>query len=71
MKKIKMNALSIITLILMKTLTAECESVKILNIDIKWTNRGTQTDFSIQSALGNGLVLNNAWLGFGFNNQMV
>ena len=49
----------------------KCESITVSNIEIKWTNVGTQTNFQISSSLGNGLLPSNAWLAFGFNSQMV
>lgn len=65
----KIHLLLLVNFLLLKLIS--CESVQISNINIDWTNRGTQTDFVISSSLDSGLSLNNAWLGFGFNPRMV
>lgn len=49
----------------------KCESAKISNIEIEWTNNDNHTTFMIKSTLENRLNLNYAWIGFGFNSQMV
>jgi hypothetical protein len=49
----------------------KCESLTVSNIEINWTNLGSQTNFKISSSLANGILPLNAWLAFGFNSQMV
>ena len=47
---------------------AKTESILINNIEIEWTNRGTQTDFVIRTAIDKSIAsITSAWLGFGFN----
>ena len=52
-------------------LLANCDTIRLSNINIKWTNQGNQTDFEIRSSLDKRLSLTNAWLSFGFSSQMV
>lgn len=65
-----MQLLSLIFIIGL-TIKSSCQieqSITLFNnIRITYTYKETQTNFLISTPLGNGVSVNNAWLGFGLN----
>lgn len=50
---------------------AKSQSINLLEntIFISWTNKGFSTSFYASANIGNGISVNNAWLGIGLNTQ--
>ncbi len=44
-------------------------TVTINGVTISWENLGSRTVFNASSPLGNGVSVNNAWLGIGINTR--
>ena len=47
------------------------QSLNVSNIHVEWKNRGSQTDFTMKSSLGNGVSTSMGWMGIGFEQQTV
>jgi hypothetical protein len=44
-------------------------TVTVAGVTISWENLGSRTVFNASSPLGNGVNVNNAWLGIGVNTR--
>ncbi len=68
-----MNRLDLIYLVLSLFLFSENEAWNSLNVmsnvQLTFRNRGNQTDFIVESSFGNGVYVDNAWLGIGLNSR--
>ncbi len=47
--------------------TCERNTMTISGVTVSWENLGTKTVFSASSPLGNGVSVDDAWLGIGLN----
>jgi hypothetical protein len=59
--------LFIILVIVIEIINCQQTVTILSNVQVKYTNYGSYIDFEVQSPLGNGVNVNNAWLGIGFN----
>ncbi len=67
-----MSLLYLLLITLANFLACSTSTIEVSDvINISWNNRQNVTDFVIQSSLGQGVLTSNAWLGFGFGNNMV
>ncbi len=64
-------ALFVLHLFIIASINCQTQSITVNNVFVRWTNRGSSTDFFLTSSLATGVIANDAWVGVGINNANV
>jgi len=61
-------ALLVVLLSFFSNINCQTQSITVNNVFVRWTNRGSSTDFFLTSSLSPDVSANDGWIGVGINN---